>query len=312
MKYLNAAEAARALGIGDKTIRRWLKSGRFPSAIVKSNGEYAIPEEEVESLKQHRLKYVHKKTTDQSTDVAALAEKLAALEQEVAELRKGQSLSPEQADIPPASTPAIDAISQTEVAQNRIVERPDNLIPCKVFFEKQSHFQEQFSESSWLRWVKSGIKTRGREAEKFEVTELPPSGNDGKYFFTQEQAQKAVDILRRHGKLDQTHTQRQSKQLLSEGCLLVDTFADMHGVNRDLFQHQIRTGIGSGTVPGEQISPTLSVNESIDYSTHPKLGRYLTPEQQQKVLSQWESHQVAFNQCENTVCWCHTFLEETE
>jgi excisionase family DNA binding protein len=121
MRYLNAAEAARALGIGDKTIRRWLKAGRFPSAIVRENREYAIPEDEIEALKQHRLKYVHTKTTshDQSPDITALAEKLAVLEQEVAELRKGQSISPRQEPSMPIQAQTLDAIPQKEVTQNR-------------------------------------------------------------------------------------------------------------------------------------------------------------------------------------------------
>ena len=139
MRYLNAAEAARALGIGDKTIRRWLKAGRFPSAIVKANGEYAIPEDEVESLKQHRLKYVHTKTTslDQSPDVTALAEKLAALEQEVAELRKEQALAHEHTPILPVQSKPIDAMPQKEIAQNRATDtkrrgynrKKDNSLP---------------------------------------------------------------------------------------------------------------------------------------------------------------------------------------
>jgi hypothetical protein len=106
-----------------------------------------------------------------------------------------QALAPTTTDMP------YDESSQTEVPQNRIVERPDNLLPCKVFFEKQSHFSEKFSESSWMRWIKNGIKMRGSEAEEFEVTELPPTGNDGKYFFTPEQAIKAVEILKRYGKV---------------------------------------------------------------------------------------------------------------
>jgi transcriptional regulator with XRE-family HTH domain len=116
----------------------------------------------------------------------------------------------EQVPIQPASKMTIDGSNQIEEPQNRIVERPDNLIPCKVFFEKQSHFSEKFSESSWMRWIKSGIKTRGHEAEEFEVTELPPSGNDGKYFFTPEQALKAVEILKRHGKLKTPDTEQEA------------------------------------------------------------------------------------------------------
>ena len=122
MRYLNAAEAARALGIGDKTIRRWLKSGRFPSAIVKQNGEYAIPEEEVESLRKHRTKYVRTKASDQSPDVSILAEKLAALEQEVAAL-KGQSLSHQKDESVSRKDEMVSATTtQQEEPQNRNVE----------------------------------------------------------------------------------------------------------------------------------------------------------------------------------------------
>jgi predicted DNA-binding transcriptional regulator AlpA len=121
MRYLNAAAAARVLGIGDKTIRRWLKAGRFPSAIMKANGEYAIPEQEVESLRQYRMKYVHTQETshNQSADIRAIAEKVAALEKEVAELRKEQSLAHQSLSSPSLSPVPRDNSIQKEVAQNR-------------------------------------------------------------------------------------------------------------------------------------------------------------------------------------------------
>ena|SRR2546429_9386928 len=107
----------------------------------------------------------------------------------------------EKAPVPTASNAPYDETTQIEEPQNRNVARSDDLIPCKAFFEKQTHFEKVFSESSWMRWVKSGVKTRGMEDEKLDVTELPKTGNDGKYFFTPEQAEKAVEILKQHGKL---------------------------------------------------------------------------------------------------------------
>ena len=107
----------------------------------------------------------------------------------------------EQATVPSTSKAPIDETSKKKELQNRNVGRSDDLIPCKAFFERQTHFEKVFSETSWMRYVKSGVKTRGMEDEKLDVTELPKSGNDGKYFFTPEQAQKAIDILKRHGKL---------------------------------------------------------------------------------------------------------------
>jgi predicted DNA-binding transcriptional regulator AlpA len=91
MRYLNAAEAGRALGIGDKTIRRWLKSGRFPSAIVKPNGEYAIPEADIDLLKQERNRYPsvghdQSMTSDLVAKVARLEQTIAKQEHRIADL----------------------------------------------------------------------------------------------------------------------------------------------------------------------------------------------------------------------------------
>jgi hypothetical protein len=118
------------------------------------------------------------------------------------QLEKSHTDVTEQEPVPATSNAPYDDSSQIEEAQNRIVARSDGLIPCKAFFEKQSHFEKTFSESSWMRWVKEGIKPRSGERETLDVTELDPPASDGKYFFTPEQAQKAIEILRRLGKLE--------------------------------------------------------------------------------------------------------------
>lgn len=107
MRYLNAVEAARALGIGDKTIRRWLKSGKFPSAHIRPNGEYAIPENEINLLKQERDRYpsgghdqsysLIAKMMDLEQTIAQQERRIADLEQTIANL--GRAVPSESASV---------------------------------------------------------------------------------------------------------------------------------------------------------------------------------------------------------------------
>jgi len=109
----------------------------------------------------------------------------------------------EKLPVPSVSTPTVTTITQQEDSQIRNVARSDGLIPCKVFFEGQVYFKEKFSESSWRRWIDRPENKKGPwlKGEKIPCTILPRSGNDGIYFFTPEQAQKAIGILKRHVKL---------------------------------------------------------------------------------------------------------------
>jgi predicted DNA-binding transcriptional regulator AlpA len=226
MRYLNAAETARELGIGDKTIRRWLKAGRFPSAIVKANGEYAIPESDVEELKKHRIKYVHTKSTshDQS-DVSALAEKLAALEQEVAELRKSQPATHEQAPTLPVQPQPIDAIPQTEVPQNRATiakkevsqkrdykprdtKLPDGAILATYFARNHGVARETFNDHMLIGkgpgtvWGQEpdpimGVKDHVEYSEHVKRTRKDGTEEKERYL-TADQQKAALEFWRRH------------------------------------------------------------------------------------------------------------------
>jgi excisionase family DNA binding protein len=93
MKYLNAAQAAKRIGISDKTIRRWLKEGKI-SAIRTESGVLAIPESEVEALRRQRTQFVQHEEGQETashdqTDIVTLAAKVAELEQELATLKQG-------------------------------------------------------------------------------------------------------------------------------------------------------------------------------------------------------------------------------
>jgi predicted DNA-binding transcriptional regulator AlpA len=295
MRYLNAAEAARTLGIGDKTIRRWLKDGRkFPSAIVKANGEWAIPEDEVEAMRQHRLKYasVHVTSQDQSTDMTAIVAKLAALEQEVATLKQGNLPIVEQAPVSPVSTPPIDAIPTIEVPQKRATiakgsieasqkrnyttseDIPADWVLCSDFFDTY-----RIAETTYRRWLNNGF-----EGETFEFKPVPRPGREQEYrYFTPDQKKKAREILKRHGKLE---------------YILASKFAEFHDVGASEFEEHMTKGLGPGLIGTH--TDTIPERDRVDYSELDKPGRkgkkerYLTSEQQTAALDFWRRHKVPF------------------
>lgn len=43
MQYYNLSQAARILGVSDKTMRGWLEKGRYPGAKKRINGAWSIP-----------------------------------------------------------------------------------------------------------------------------------------------------------------------------------------------------------------------------------------------------------------------------
>jgi transcriptional regulator with XRE-family HTH domain len=120
-------------------------------------------------------------------------------------------------------------------------------------------------------------------------------------------------------------TTKKQKQDLPAGCILAKHFAEQHNVSWGTMYDHLLLGKGPGTVPGEERNPVLPVRDHIEHEKREKrktknrkgeeiieYERYLTADQQRAALEFWQRHRVAFNQCENTTCWCHTFLEESE
>ena len=242
MRYVNAAQAARMLGIGDKTIRRWLKEGKkLPSAIVKATGEYAIPVHEIEELKALRNEFTplqEEMTSHDQIDVSALAQRLATLEQEVAELKKGPVPAREHVTAQPLKIQSTDTMPQKEVAQNRPT------IEKKAYHRKKE-------------------------------TGLP------------------------------------------EGALPATEFGLAHGVKRETFRDHMNNGLGPGLIHGPYVPEDGSVliKDWVHYEERNKRvrkdgtiekARYLTRQQQQAALDFWKRHDVAFTECHDTRCWCHT------
>lgn len=185
MRYLNAAQAARILGIGDKTIRRWLKEGKkFPSAILTANREYAIPEGEVERVRQQRLNPQGlADLKDHPSDIAALAAKVAELEQEVQALKGGVTIT-EQATVQPVK----DTI-KTKSPQNHHSKRSED-IPEDA--PAGTVKMIDFSQSSGIPASTLGRWARAGKIEVITVARV--SGKGVQHFITPEGQKSAIEL----------------------------------------------------------------------------------------------------------------------
>ena len=81
-KYITAVEAARRLGVNEKTVRSWVQSGKLDAHKVVKN-RLAILASDVESLRRKREGY-----QDDSSDIALLAARLEDLERKYADLEQ--------------------------------------------------------------------------------------------------------------------------------------------------------------------------------------------------------------------------------
>lgn len=86
MQYYTASEAAKRLGIHEKTVRRYIEKGKLTSHSPARN-RLAIPEDEIEQLAQELSQYAPVRT---QVDMSELMARLTELEQEVHDLRSKQ------------------------------------------------------------------------------------------------------------------------------------------------------------------------------------------------------------------------------
>src|SRR5258708_1267246 len=76
MSY-TALEAATRLGVAEKTVRRWIDSGKL-EAHKTASGHYAIAESEIERLLLERGDQDQPSDQDQAARIEALEQELAA------------------------------------------------------------------------------------------------------------------------------------------------------------------------------------------------------------------------------------------
>src|SRR5260221_781300 len=125
MKTVTATEAARLLRVADKTIRDWLRKGRFPSAqLIKRNGikQWSIPLADIEAVRLEE-----EKTTESEGGLPTLPElaaQLMSLERRVAEL--------EQANLH-KTTGSTGPLPTVKLHKQTSDDLPDNLVSYPQF-----------------------------------------------------------------------------------------------------------------------------------------------------------------------------------
>jgi hypothetical protein len=217
MRYYTAAQAAKEIGVSDKTLRRWVtpdkktKKVKLASERTPSN-RLKIAESEVLRLKQEveqeRSQFIaSEQELDMSGhDVQALKARIEELEKEVAELKEKvatleQGRLTERVIGQPVSTFATSAITQISRAQKRATER-NMAVPSDL--PAGTLAAPDFAAKLGIKYddLKNYMR-RGISGERLDLTEIPHPSRAGyvQKFFTLEQQEVARSLLRRHGKL---------------------------------------------------------------------------------------------------------------
>ncbi|HEX3641103.1 MAG TPA: helix-turn-helix domain-containing protein, partial [Ktedonobacteraceae bacterium] len=188
-KYLTAVEAAKRIGVSEKTIRLWVKEGKLEAHHPAKN-RLAIAEADVERIaKERQLYYGTRPETPfndrMQPDVSALEARIRELEDRVTALETTRHVP---TDIPRQSVP-VPATSTTipqpkppirNVAHSEI---PDGCILARYFARMHG-----VPESSFRRHIASGIGD-----EKVEAG----TSKHGRYL-TPEQQEATLEFWQRH------------------------------------------------------------------------------------------------------------------
>lgn len=201
MRYLTATQAAKIIGVTDRTIRDWIKAGKL-SAHHPSPNRLAIPENEVESVARERRQY-----QVNVPDPADLAVKVGELEQKYQELaQRYEDLVQRMAASPPAPQAQIETIAHPVTPSARVraaaparrkkgeSDLPEGCILARDFALKYGVPAPTFRDH-----ITIGLG-RG-EKEKVEASARPKPGREKETerYLTPDQQEKALDYWRRHG-----------------------------------------------------------------------------------------------------------------
>ena|SRR2546430_14278499 len=209
MEEYNAIEAAKLLGISDKTIRRHIDKGTI-IARRKLSGELQIAVDQIEKLRQVLELEVHPDTvvhdqTELARQVQSVLDKLISIEIRLTEIEAGIR---QQSSLDRPPTLHLDTSRQEKLihntsprtpAQNRATEPNrailgDNLMPASEFAARHGLNYQNF--------FKKAIE-RGINGDRLDITEIPHPTREGyvQKFLTPEQQKKAIELLERHRKL---------------------------------------------------------------------------------------------------------------
>jgi DNA-binding transcriptional MerR regulator len=211
MHYYNGISAAKHIGISYKTLLRYIERGLIiPEEGKTPSGQLVISQEQVERLRKQveteRAQFGRSQTSidsplDNDTDslwiaVHALERRVSVLERQIEHGTPSPTVSLREPQKQPFISPTpYDTDQAIQGHENRIVapkrgipdDRPVGTIRLIDFAKLHG-----IPESSIRRWAASGmIET---------TTGTQPDGKIG-HWLTPEQQERALETLRRHGKL---------------------------------------------------------------------------------------------------------------
>jgi len=205
---MNAEQAARVLGVSAKTVHRHIARGTITATYIHKQ-ELSIPDDQVEKLRQLLASDTSRQMSDTSQSLSRqleeLTERVVEQEQRIVSLeRQVESLQSSDVDAknrPISSLPSESTrvptkgpkIASTEARKMVPDELPSGMLSVRNFAEKIGMDYT----------VLDGYTRRGIRGEKMDITEVPHptrAGYSHKHL-TPDQQEKAVEILKRHGKL---------------------------------------------------------------------------------------------------------------
>jgi uncharacterized coiled-coil protein SlyX len=226
MRYLNAASAAREIGISEPTIRRWLKSGKLASTKT-ATGEYAIAEQDLQAIQKRRAKHKltsHDRATDvrlqshdqtidalnskvadlehlsrlQEQQIASLCDRIDSLEQRIAELSQQLAMQSEKPSVQVQNT--YDT-TQPAKPQKRNVEPKRATLPDGCILASEFASRHSVNRRTFLDHIKIGLTNyleAGKDRVQCESRPKPGRQKETEYFLTPEQQAGAISFWKLH------------------------------------------------------------------------------------------------------------------
>jgi superfamily II RNA helicase len=193
-KFINATQAARILGVTDKTVRTWIKRGDIHAEHVTKN-RLAILKSDVEKLKRKREYY----QSEDKEDVSLLVEKIEELTEKCSDLERKYSeielkyrelsLLIEEMSRKKHVVEEYPVVNHVQVLSHEKDDKKVNDdIPHDCVWARDFAVKHGVKESSFRRHMTSGIGGDMVEAEKCAK---------GRYL-THEQQEKAIIFWKRH------------------------------------------------------------------------------------------------------------------
>lgn len=202
MRYYNAVQAAKEIGVSDKTVRNWIEDGKLSAERTPSN-RLAIPASEVERLKKVYARFSGQE--ESPAEIRALSVRLLDLERRCVALEQRVTELEQENRIEKALHPSLSSFSSLSPATlapspQKRASVPSESIPVDV--PAGSLLLADFAEQYGVpRGTVSYHVRRGIAGEKLITIDRPKPGRPEhtERWLTPGLQEQAVAYWRRHG-----------------------------------------------------------------------------------------------------------------